>query len=98
MKTKAIALLVLFVSFIVAPTVLSKIYDDIDVSMAFVMVEEEEENHSGYAEVKLEITSHHIESIMLHAPELGRILWKYVLKHDNASAEIFSPPPEYFLV
>lgn len=96
MKTKAILLLVLFTSFIVAPTMLSKLYDDIDISMAFVMVEEEEESHNGYSEVKFELASNHTEPIVLYGLELGKMIWEYSLKHDNASAEIFLPPPELF--
>jgi|SRR5690554_1467618 len=99
MKCKAITLLLIFISFIAAPTVLSKIYSDIDVSAAYTLAEEEEETHSGCSEIQLEITSHHIEPVSFYeGDELGRIIWKYLLKHDNASTEIFSPPPEFFLV
>ncbi len=98
MKLKAVALVVIFISFIVTPTILTSLYEDIDISMAYT-VTEEEENHKSFSEVFEDFTSEKNEIIIIpFNSNKERIIWNFLSKHDNISSEIFSPPPEQKLV
>lgn len=97
MKLKALFLLLLFVSFTVAPTVLSKLYNDVDVSYAYTMAEEEEVQ--DHVVEKLKITPKTIEiDFSLLDRFYVKIPTEFLLKHDNTLREVFSPPPEINLV
>jgi|SRR5690606_8354918 len=97
MKLKALFLLLLFMSFTAAPTILSKLYNNVDVSYAYAMAEEEEVH--DHSVEKLKITSHIIEfEFNLSDKYLVKIPIEFLLKHDNTLREIFSPPPEFNLV
>ena len=98
MRIKAITLLFFFVSFLTLPTILSRVSNDIDISMAYTLAEEEE-THNPVSEVfndfvvgKSEIT---IVSLSL---KQDKIIDEFLLRHNNISSEILSPPPEQKLV
>lgn len=96
MKFKALFLLLLFMSFTAAPTVLSSLYSDIDVAYAYTLAEEEEVH--DHIE-KLKITPKVIEiDFSLSDRFLIKIPTEFLLKHDNTLREVFSPPPENILV
>lgn len=85
-------ILFLFLSFLATPTVVGMIERDADTSVAFTFSEEEIQK-----EVKEIPVS--IGNILHITPAVST--WTSVdinveneLKHDNASEEIFSPPPE----
>ncbi|MFA5556209.1 MAG: hypothetical protein AB7D46_07370 [Flavobacteriaceae bacterium] len=98
MKIKAITLLFFFVSFLTLPTILSRVCNDIDISMAYTMAEEEE-THNSISEVLNDFATDKNE-IALFSLRLrqDKIIEEYFLKHDNISSEILSPPPEQKLV
>lgn len=56
MKIKATILLFFFTSFLALPTLLSKVCNDVDVSMAYTIAEEEE-NHNNISEIFNDFTS-----------------------------------------
>jgi hypothetical protein len=96
MKLKALSLLIIFMSFTVAPTILSKLYSDIDISYAY-KVAEEEEVHDHIE--KLKVTIKIIEIDLSHLDKsFVKIPTEFLLKHDNTLQEVFSPPPEHNLV
>lgn len=83
-------------SFTVAPTILSKLYSDIDISYAY-KVAEEEEVHDHIE--KLKVTIKIIEIDLSHLDKsFVKIPTEFLLKHDNTLQEVFSPPPEHNLV
>ncbi|MFA7444527.1 MAG: hypothetical protein WCY89_01140 [Flavobacteriaceae bacterium] len=97
MKVKALFLLLLFMSFTAAPTILSSLYNDIDVSYAYTLAEEEEvHDHSAD---KLKIIPKIIEiDFSLSDRFYVKIPTEFLLTHNNTLREVFSPPPENNLV
>lgn len=91
MKWTASLILALFVAFIATPTVIAMIEKSCDTSIFYTMTEEEE-NHKDF-KVVFEKPHGHPE---FEQPERssGKILYENLSRHDNASATIFSPPPE----
>lgn len=97
MKLKALFLLLLFMSFTAAPTILSRLYNDVDVSYAYAMTEEEEVH--DHSVEKLKITSHIIEfELDLFDKSIVKVPTEFLLKHNNTLREVFSPPPEFNLM
>lgn len=91
--------MLIFVSFIALPTILSRVYNDIDISMAYNLVEEEE-NHSN--PVLEEIKCYPAEEIKFDLigfdSSKETFQKEFCSSHDNISREINSPPPELVLV
>lgn len=100
MKIKATILLFFFTSFLALPTFISKVCNDVDVSMAFTIAEEEENhNNNTISEVFNDFTSNtHEILIMFFGLKKGKITDEFLLKHDNIFSKIFLPPPEQRLV
>jgi len=100
MKIKATILLFFFTSFLALPTLLSKVCNDVDVSMAYTIAEEEENhNNNTISEVFNDFTSNtHEILIMFFGLIKGKITDEFLLKHDNIFSKIFLPPPEQRLV
>ncbi|SRR5690606_4268035 len=99
MKSKAIILLFFFVSFLTLPTILSRVCDDIDISMAYTAAEEEENHTNSFSEILKDFSSEKNEFVLLSFnAKQEKILEEFLLKHDNISFEILSPPPEQKLV
>lgn len=93
MKILVNILLVLFLSFLAAPTVVSLIdNDDADISMVYSLTEEELQK-----EIK-EVKAHAQQEYQLVLFETSRqsseIRSENLQRHDNVFEEIFSPPPE----
>ncbi len=84
--------LFVFLSFLSAPTIVSLVEDDADVSIAYSLTEEE-----VHKEVK-EVVVYHTLHLDYHFPEISGIFTKInsenLQRHDNVFEEIFSPPPE----
>ncbi len=99
MKPKALILLFIFMSFLALPTVLSRVCNDVDISIAYTIAEEEENQSKTFSEVFQDFTSEKNE-IVITSFNLNteRIIEEFLSKHDNVSSEIFSPPPERKLV
>lgn len=99
MKLKAITLLFFFISFLALPTVLSRVANDVDVSAAYTLAEEEENHNNNISEVFSDFTSESNEIIFgFLGLKQERITAEFLSKHDNIFSSIFSPPPEQKLV
>jgi hypothetical protein len=90
MRTVTHLLLILFVSFLAAPTIVSVINKSCDTSY-FYSISEEELTHKAVKEFKMQITNDN--SFKLVTLSLSIITSENQLKHDNITPSIFSPPP-----
>ncbi len=92
MKILVNIVLCLFLSFLAAPTVVSILEDEADISMVYSLTEEEIQK-----EVK-EVKAHHYFNfdfeLFATVKKSTLIKSENLQRHDNASEEIFSPPPE----
>ncbi len=97
MKMAVKIVLLMFMTFIVTPTVVSLIKEDIDTSMIYGMSEEEQHNHAA-KELKELKANFLLGDFMVFskytAKSTSLIISQHSLKYDNACASIFSPPPE----
>ncbi len=94
MKFAVKIVLLMFLTFIVTPTVVSLIKEDIDTSMVYSMSEEEQHNH-GCKELKADFKiADYIIFSNYTASSSSLIISQHTLKYDNAASTIFSPPPE----
>jgi hypothetical protein len=91
MKFLANIVLILFLSFLAAPTVVSLMEDDADVSIAYSLTEEELQKE--LKEVKYAPSEFHCHFIPL-TKKSSEINSENLQRHDNVFEEIFSPPPE----
>jgi hypothetical protein len=92
MKVLVNIVLFLFLSFLSAPTIVSMIQDDADVSMVYSLTEEEIQK-----EIKEVKAAPHMElRLAFFAPAKRSSIIKSNSheEHDNVSREIHSPPPE----
>lgn len=92
MKLLVQIILILFITFLVTPTVVSIIEKKTDVSIFYSLAEEE--IHKELKEVKAEIKSYDypITNIAL---KKSKIVSENLSKHDKVASVIFSPPPEF---
>lgn len=93
MKIIVNIVLFLFISFLAAPTIVSLIEDEADVSMVYSLAEEELQK-----EVKEVKAGPQIEVDIALFDEIKKttlIKTANLRKHSNVSGEICSPPPEY---
>jgi hypothetical protein len=90
MRTVTHLFLILFVSFLAAPTIVSVINKSCDTSY-FYSISEEELTHKAVKEFKMQITNDN--SFKLVTLSLSIITSENQLKHDNITPSIFSPPP-----
>lgn len=92
MKLLANIILMFFLSFLAAPTVVSLMEDDADVSMCYSFAEEEMQKE--LAEVKYSLTEFHYVLVSI-TNKTSEIKSENLQRHDNVFEEIFSPPPEF---
>lgn len=90
MKTATYLLLILFVTFLATPTVVSVIKKSCDTSY-FFSVSEEELAHKEVKEYKLQ--SFVYNTFRLSQLKSSVIISENQLKHDCITPAIFSPPP-----
>ena len=92
MKYIARLILVLFVSFLSTPTVVTLIKKSTDVSIFYSFAEEE--IHKDLKEVKCikQCFDYPFTDLLLNPN--SKIISENLSRHDNATEEIFSPPPE----
>lgn len=92
MKFFANIVLFLFLTFLAAPTIVSLLQDDADMSMVYSLTEEEiqkeikEVKAAPSTEVRLTLFIPLKQSLIIHSANPA--------DHDNVSREICSPPPE----
>jgi hypothetical protein len=92
MKILVQFILVLFVAFLVTPTVVSIIEKKNDVSIFFSLAEEE--IHKELKEVKADLKLYYCLNISKTVKKL-KIISEKLSEHDKVSSIIFSPPPEF---
>ena len=94
MKFVVKVVLVMFMIFLVTPTVVGLIKKDVDTSMIYSM--SEEEHHTNTAkELQAELKfNDFIIFSNYKASSSSLIISQHTLKYDNAASTIFSPPPE----
>lgn len=91
MKFTANIFLIIFMIFLLAPTIVCVIEKNADTSI-FYSVAEEENVHKQYkAFLHFDVTSEIVFPIVLSSKA---ILSDNLLKHDNIAASIFIPPPD----
>lgn len=83
----------MFIAFLTTPTIVTLLEKDCDVSVFYKFSEEE---HSHSKEVKVFAYTNMIASdfLILKISKSNLILSENLSKHDNVSAQIFSPPPD----
>ena len=96
MKFLASTLLVLFITFLSAPTVVMLIEKSADISLICDFCEEEnQKENKEIKEINADFTfKNHFEFIAFKSNCSKKIISENVLKHDAISEEIFIPPPE----
>jgi hypothetical protein len=90
MRTVIHLFLILFVSFLATPTLVSVIDKSCDTSY-FYSISEEELTHKAVKEFKTQITNGNSRKLVTLS--LSIITSESHLKHDNITPSIFSPPP-----
>ncbi|MFY0483745.1 hypothetical protein ACI6PS_14190 [Flavobacterium sp. PLA-1-15] len=91
MKLAVRLLLIVFISFLATPTIVGMIKHKCDTSIFYSM--SEEEIHKELKEIKAEIVFHSIDLFKISKHTSSIIISENLMKHDNVSASIFSPPP-----
>ena len=93
MKFVAKLLLVLFLAFLSAPTIVKLIEKNTDISLFYDF--SDEELHKDYKEIKANL-SYEYEFVFVDLSNITStiIISENLSRHDNVSEEIFSPPPE----
>ena len=90
MKSVARILMVLFISFLSTPTVVTLIEKNTDVSL-FYSFSEEEIHKEIKADIKQIFDYPFLKSKII---KKSKIVSENISHHDNVAEEIFSPPPE----
>jgi len=91
MKFAVKLVLIIFVTFLSTPTIVSLIEKNSDTSYFYSVSEEEQSNKEIKAEFNFDTS---FEFIVFSNPVSKPILSKNLLKHDAISSKIFIPPPE----
>lgn len=91
MKCVAQLFLILFVTFLATPTIVSLIQKSTDTSYFYSMSEEEQ----AHKEIKADLNTD-LSYVLLHFPcKVSKIILSPdCVKHDNLASIIFIPPPE----
>lgn len=93
MKLIATAILIVFITFLSTPTIVTLIEKSTDISLFYSF--SEEEVHKNYNEIKADIKEsseyYFLDSKIV---PLVLIVSENLSRHDNVADEIFSPPPE----
>lgn len=93
MKISVSIVLLVFITFLSLPTIISMLNRDIDISVVFSMSEEEEFHKS----INIKEAIKNIKVVYLVTYELKvskKIISENHIQYDDVLEEIFSPPPE----
>jgi hypothetical protein len=94
MKSVARILMILFITFLSTPTIVTLIEKNTDVSLFYNFAEEE--IHKDLKEIKEDLKQQFDYPFMDAKIKLNsKIISENLSHHDNVSEEIFSPPPEF---
>lgn len=92
MKNAVKLVLLIFITFLSTPTVVSLIENTCDTSVFYSMTEEELV-HKEIKEVKAELRTLNLDLTILDTEKTSIIISMNGVKHDNVTPAIFSPPP-----
>ncbi len=93
MKTTVSVVLFLFISFLLAPTIISLLEKNKDISMFYSS--NEEELQKDFKEIKADfIHEYEFVFVKLFLFKNSKITSENLSNHDKVFEEIFSPPPE----
>jgi len=93
MKYLSGLVLLMFVTFLSTPTIVTLIEKQTDISTFYSF--SEEEIHKNAKEIKANLKEDtHIELTDWNNQKNTKIIFENLSKHDNVFASIFSPPPE----
>lgn len=92
MKFLSRLLIIVFLTFLSTPTVVTLIEKNTDTSLFYSFAEEE--IHKQIKEVKAEVKQHFDYPFLDLKIKKTTIISENLSRHDNVAAEIFSPPPE----
>lgn len=95
MKLLVNILLLIFMSFLATPTIISLVQDDADVSVAYNL--NEEEVHKELQEIKAGPSEFSFFFINLLETK-SKIDTEYLLRHKLVFGDIFLPPPEQSII
>ena len=93
MKLIARFILIVFITFLSTPTIVTLIEKNTDISLFYSF--SEEEVHKSYNEIKAavkESSDYHLLDSKINPNTI--IVSENLSRHDNVADEIFSPPPE----
>lgn len=93
MKFLVNIVLALFLSFLSAPTIISLIENDTDMSIVYSLTEEEIQKE--IKEIKAQPQCEFQISVFTPLKKSTLIRSENLQRHDNVFEEIFSPPPEF---
>lgn len=96
MKLLVNILLLIFLSFLATPTIVSLIQDDVDVSVAYNL--NEEEVHKELQEIKAGPNEFTFFFLMKELKTKSQINTEYLLRHKLVFGDIFLPPPEQNII
>ena len=91
MKIIAQILLLIFVGFLITPTIVSLIKKDVDISAFYSFSEEEKPQKEMNAIIILEVPSASLDLSQLNCSPIFSVC---LFKNDKISSKIFIPPPE----
>lgn len=90
MKFAVKIVLLMFLIFLSTPTIIGLLSDDTDSCMVYSTCEEE-----SHKDIKVEVKALISESsFIIVQKKIAIIFFNYLLKHDNVSKDILSPPPD----
>ena len=92
MKILVNIVLLLFITFLATPTIVGMLKSDTDTSVVYSF--SEEEVHKEIKEIPANIEDILQVPVVFNTPKATALTTENEQKHDNASEEIFSPPPE----
>ena len=96
MKLLVNILLLIFLSFLATPTIVSLMQDDADVSVAYNL--NEEEVHKELQEIKAGPNEFTFLFLMKELKTKSQINTGYLLRHKLVFGDIFLPPPEQNII
>jgi len=93
MKLIAKFILIVFVTFLTTPTIVTLIEKNTDITMFYSFAEEE--NHKDLKEIKADLRLYFDYPFMdIVGRENSKIIFENLTRHDNIAEEIFIPPPK----
>ncbi|GGB73651.1 hypothetical protein GCM10007424_11930 [Flavobacterium suaedae] len=96
MKLLVNILLLIFLSFLATPTIVSLVQDDADVSVAYNL--NEEEVHKELQEIKAGLNEFTFSFMIEKSEKKSQINTEYLLRHKLVFGDIFLPPPEQNII